>query len=223
MMERQGASAMANYRDKARQSSAGSLLVAALLCIGAASPALAEQPSVDQIIKALRPAGASPTRSLSTTQPATASAPSTDERHFIDTLRNRPSRSLTVAERDQITAITQDKPAIDLEITFDYNSTKISSSAMPVASTLGQALSSPDLKGSTFFVEGYTDAKGATSYNQDLSERRADAIKRFIVEKYGVTATDLVTVGYGKTRLKNESDPFAAENRRVRVINAMRE
>jgi outer membrane protein OmpA-like peptidoglycan-associated protein len=190
------------------------LFFAPLMLAAGTSMGAAEQPTVDQIIKALTPV--SPTRSLSAAPPV-AAAPRNGR--FIDTLRNRPTRSLTTAERDQITEITKESPGIDLEITFDYNSSRISSVAMPVADSLGKALSSPGLKGNTFFVEGYTDASGGTSYNQDLSERRADAIKRFIVEKYGLAAADLVTVRYGKNNLKNETNPLAAENRRVRIIN----
>jgi outer membrane protein OmpA-like peptidoglycan-associated protein len=90
-------------------------------------------------------------------------------------------------------------------------------SAMSTARTLGEALSSSALKGS--IVEGHTDAKGEKAFNQRLSERRADEVKRFLVEQYGIPATNLLTVGYGKTKLKNKDDPFAAENRRVRVAN----
>ena len=43
---------------------------------------------------------------------------------------------------------------------------------------LGKALSDPTLKGSTFMVAGHTDAVGSEGYNQDLSERRADTIKK---------------------------------------------
>ena len=53
-------------------------------------------------------------------------------------------------------------------------------------------------------------------YNQGLSERRAEAV---LAEKYGIDASNLVTVGYGKTQLKNRAGPFASENRRVQVIN----
>jgi outer membrane protein OmpA-like peptidoglycan-associated protein len=80
-------------------------------------------------------------------------------------------------------------------------------------------LTSPDLKGSTFVVAGHTDAAGGEGYNQDLSERRADSIKRYLVEKYSITATDLVTVGYGKSKLKDPSQPMAEVNRRVQVVN----
>ena len=84
---------------------------------------------------------------------------------------------------------------------------------------LGRALTNADLKGSTFVVAGHTDAAGGEGYNQDLSERRADAIKRYLVDKYGITGTDLVTVGYGKSKLKDPSQPMAEVNRRVQVVN----
>jgi len=68
-------------------------------------------------------------------------------------------------------------------------------------------------------VAGYTDAIGSEAFNQDLSERRADTIKAYLVEKYGLAGSDLVTVGYGKTRLKNPDNPTDAVNRRVQVVN----
>ena len=83
---------------------------------------------------------------------------------------------------------------------------------------MGRALSNPDLKGSTFVVAGHTDAAGGEAYNQDLSERRADSIKRYLVDKFGIAGTDLVTVGYGKTKLKDPANPLAEVNRRVQVV-----
>ena len=68
-------------------------------------------------------------------------------------------------------------------------------------------------------VAGHTDAAGGESYNQDLSERRADAIKRYLVDKYGIASSDLVTVGYGKSKLKDPANPMADANRRVQVVN----
>jgi flagellar motor protein MotB len=44
------------------------------------------------------------------------------------------------------------------------------------------ALASGELKGGTFIVAGHTDAKGGDTYNQGLSERHADAVKRFLAE-----------------------------------------
>jgi outer membrane protein OmpA-like peptidoglycan-associated protein len=196
-------------------------LACMVLAAGLAVPAsiglalAAEQPSAEQIIKALKPAKL--TRGL-TTSPADAARAAEDAR-FIDTLRNRTTRSLTTVEREQIVSIASQKPSIDLDINFEFNSATIGSKAAPQLSTLGQALTSADLKGRSFIVAGYTDAKGADGYNQELSERRADAVKRFLLEKYGIEAANLVTVGYGKTQLKNPASPLSGENRRVQVVN----
>ncbi len=90
---------------------------------------------------------------------------------------------------------------------------------MSAAEELGKALSDANLKGSTFVVAGHTDAVGSEAYNQDLSERRADTIKRFLTEKYGINGADLVTVGYGETKPKDASAPMDPANRRVQVVN----
>ena len=114
------------------------------------------------------------------TDPAAAAA----EGRFLQSVRGRATRSLSVTEREEIATIAKDKPNIDLEITFDYNSADISSKSLPSVQALGKALTNPDLKGSTFIVAGHTDAAGGEAYNQDLSERRADSIKRYLVDKY---------------------------------------
>ena len=175
----------------------------------------AEQRSADDIIMALKPRV---TRGL-TTSPADA-VRAADETQFIDALRNRPTRSLSTEERDKIASIASSKPKIDLEINFEYNSAVIGSNAMPQITELGKALTSADLKGRTFIFAGFTDAKGSATYNQGLSERRADAVKQFLSEKYGIEASNLVTVGYGLSHLKNPANPFAGENRRVQITNA---
>jgi outer membrane protein OmpA-like peptidoglycan-associated protein len=174
--------------------------------------------SADQILNALRPKPM--TRSLSTT-PAPQVDPSVTAKEvsFIDSLRNRKTRSLSLGEREQIAEIASTKPNVDLEIQFDYNSADISKTSLTALQELGKALSNPSLKGSTFVVAGHTDAVGSEPYNLDLSERRADTIKHYLVEKYGIAGNDLVTVGYGKTKLKDASNPTAPINRRVQVVN----
>ncbi|HMI16503.1 MAG TPA: OmpA family protein, partial [Bradyrhizobium sp.] len=101
----------------------------------------------------------------------------------------------------------------------DYNSADISTKSLPSVQALGKALTNPDLKGSTFVVAGHTDAAGGEAYNQDLSERRADSIKRYLTGKYSIAAADLVTVGYGKSKLKDPANPLEEMNRRVQVVN----
>jgi len=173
----------------------------------------------DQIVRALAPAKKPLTRGLSIGPQTTDPAPSAAETKLLQTVRGRATRSLSVTEREEIATVAKDKPNIDLEITFNYNSADISAKSMPSVQALGRALTSPDLKGSTFVVAGHTDAAGSEAYNQDLSERRADSIKRYLVDKYNIPAADLVTVGYGKSKLKNPGQPMAEVNRRVQVVN----
>jgi outer membrane protein OmpA-like peptidoglycan-associated protein len=196
-----------------------SLLTIAALPIGIARAA--DDVTEDQILKALKPAKQPPlTRGLSAgPQAKTDPAGAVAEGKFVQTLRNRPTRSLSIAEREEIATIVKDKPKIDLEINFDYNSAEISIRSLPSVQALGRALANPDLKGSTFIVAGHTDAAGGESYNQDLSERRADSIKRYLVDKFGISGADLVPVGYGKTKLKDPANPLADVNRRVQVVN----
>jgi outer membrane protein OmpA-like peptidoglycan-associated protein len=186
--------------------------LSAALALGTGLAAAADDATEDQILRALAPKKPL-TRSLSAPRQADPT-----ERQFVDTLRNRPSRSLSLGEREQIATLAKDKPAIDLEITFDYNSANISRKAAPAVEALGKALSNPDLKGSTFVVAGHTDSIGSEAYNQDLSERRA-TIKRTLVEKFGIAGSDLVTVGYGKSKPKDAANPADPSNRRVQVVN----
>ncbi len=179
----------------------------------------ADDVTEDQIVKALAPAPKKPlTRGLSAAPPADPAATAAEGK-FVQTIRNRTTRSLSVSEREEIATLAKDKPNIDLEITFDYNSADISAKSLPAVQALGKALTNPNLKGSTFIVAGHTDAAGGESYNQELSERRADSIKRYLIEKFGITGTDLVTVGYGKSKLKDTNIPTAEVNRRVQVVN----
>ena len=197
------------------------LAIGALLCFGAAAARAGDDAvTEDQIVRALAPAKKPLTRSLSVgpqnpADPAAAAA----EGRFVQTIRGRATRSLSVTEREEIATIAQDKPKIDLEINFDYNSANISARSQPSVQALGRALSNPDLKGSTFIVAGHTDAAGGETYNQDLSERRADSIKRYLVDRFGIAGSDLVTVGYGKSKLKDPANPMAEANRRVQVVN----
>ena len=186
--------------------------VALLSGIGAAQ---AEDPSETQILDALKERG--PARGVR--QPATAAEHATDERQFIEALRRKTARSMTVEDRRKTLEIASEKPSIDLEVTFNYNSDVIGPNAVPTLVRLGRALGSPELKGAVFLVAGHTDAAGSDGYNQSLSERRAAAVKTFLAEQFNLPADHLVAMGFGRTQPKNAADPLAAENRRVQIVN----
>jgi outer membrane protein OmpA-like peptidoglycan-associated protein len=206
---------MSGYLGKLKFKIAGSLIVA-MVAMPVGLAMAQNNPSSQEILNALKPK-APLTRSLAVSPADQAKKAKQDK--FIGTLRNRPTRSLSTDERQQIATVAATKPRIDLEIKFDFNSAEIAKSAIPDVNNLGKALSDPDLKGSTFVLAGHTDAVGGEEFNQELSSRRADSVKRYLTEKFGLAPDHLVTAGYGKSRLKNPNNPSSPENRRVEVVN----
>ena len=184
-----------------RLSGITAIALGAALSMTAGLAMAGEVVSADQISKALQTKPL--TRGLSAGPQQIDTATQAKETKFVDGLRNRKTRSLSLSEREEIAQIASSKPKIDLEIRFDYNSADISKDSTQAVQELGKALSQASLKGQTFVVAGHTDAVGTEEYNQGLSERRADTIKRVLSEKYGINGSDLVTVGYGKTKPKD--------------------
>jgi outer membrane protein OmpA-like peptidoglycan-associated protein len=135
---------------------------------------------------------------------------------FADRLRH--TRSPTLG--DYSLASAQPIPSIDLyEIHFEFNSAAITPDADPQLRELGAALTDPRLSGITISINGHTDGVGGDGFNQKLSERRAAAVKRYLVDNFKLRPTNLHAVGYGKLRPKNAADLFASENRRVEIVN----
>jgi outer membrane protein OmpA-like peptidoglycan-associated protein len=204
------------------------LLTGSVAWVAFASPGFAGDLSQQQILEQLMPRMTAPapkeekiiTRSL-TTAPAAEPEVASSGPHqaLVDELRHRGNRPLTTGEREEIAAWTSERPAVDLQIYFDYNSSAISPKAVPQLTNLGNALSSPQLKNALVSINGHTDGKGNDSSNQKLSERRAESIKRYLVDHFALASENLVTIGYGKQKLKDAAHPMAAENRRVEIVN----
>jgi outer membrane protein OmpA-like peptidoglycan-associated protein len=190
------------------------MVVASGFILFAGYAGAAERASESQILRALTPS--SKTRNLS----AAPTEQNAKQQSFINGLRSaNKTRSLTVDERQELAAIAKERPSIDLEIYFDFNSADIARKAVPDLMNLGRALTDPGLQGGVFLLGGHTDAKGGQEYNLQLSERRAQSVKEFLIQNFRIANDSLVATGYGKEQLKNRANPFAAENRRVQVTN----
>lgn len=193
------------------------LAIAAILALYSGSlHAQSLEDKIGTALKAKQPL----TRSLNAAPDPKAVA----EKHVVDRLRTRSisvesSQAPNAEERSQIAEIARDKPAIDLEILFEYNSAEISPKAVPALVALGNALLRQDLKGSVFFINGHTDAAGSADYNQALSQRRANSVRRMLIEQYKLAPDTLISVGFGKEQLKNPAKPLGEENRRVQIVN----
>ncbi|MBV8680832.1 MAG: OmpA family protein [Aquitalea sp.] len=147
-----------------------------------------------------------------------------DTRSLIDALLPLKTRSLRnllakPAPVNPTAEVNQDAPpSVSLAIQFDFNSSHINHGSQLALEHLASALKSPELEHSSFLVEGHTDAKGGAAFNQQLSERRASEVKKTLVA-LGVAAERLRSAGKGASEPANPVDPFAAANRRVRIVN----
>jgi outer membrane protein OmpA-like peptidoglycan-associated protein len=98
------------------------------------------------------------------------------------------------------------RPCVDLEVHFDFDSDEIQSDSRPRIEAAAQVLNQ-SFPGIRFRVAGFADALGDAAYNQALSERRAEAVWRELVNTHGVDPDRLERFGFG------EDDPSTkAEN-----------
>ena len=74
--------------------------------------------------------------------------------------------------------------------------------------------------GSKIRVDGHTDGKGTDEYNKGLSERRAEAVKEYLIKEAGVDRSRIKAVGHGKTKpiADNATEEGRAQNRRVEIL-----
>ncbi|TYC54176.1 OmpA family protein [Rhodobacterales bacterium] len=107
----------------------------------------------------------------------------------------------------------------NLEITFAFDSARIKPESYETVGLIADALHTPYLQGQTFFIVGHTDAKGPREYNLELSRKRAEAVREALVTTFRVPGQYLFAVGLGEEQLRDPSNPDAAVNRRVQLIN----
>jgi len=100
---------------------------------------------------------------------------------------------------------------------FDFNKATLKPSAKPVIDQAVKVMKDkPDLKVS---VEGHTDSIGSATYNQKLSERRAMAVRDYMVSQ-GIDAARITVRGFGKSKpiATNDTEEGRAQNRRVEIL-----
>jgi outer membrane protein OmpA-like peptidoglycan-associated protein len=104
--------------------------------------------------------------------------------------------------------------ALSLPVRFAFDSADILPDARTQLDALAKGIKMLP-RDRTVTVEGHTDATGGEGYNMALSRARAQSVRDYLVQHHGIDAARLKTVGYGKDRPIEGSDPHAALNRRV--------
>jgi OmpA-OmpF porin, OOP family len=106
------------------------------------------------------------------------------------------------------------RPAgIDLVVTFDLNSDRLTPDARRNLDEFAKALSDPRLARFTFDVEGHTDARGTDDLNMDLSRRRAASVVAHLNSR-SVDTSRIAPRAFGPSKPRT-ADPFDPSNRRV--------
>lgn len=143
----------------------------------------------------------------------TPKAPGESDQIYLKGLRKKDDS----ANAGQAAAVQMAK--LSMQVLFALNSSELTSEAKQQLRPLGNALNSGELKTFNFAVVGHTDARGTDEYNMGLSQQRASAVKEYLTANFGIDAKRLQSQGKGKQELKNPTNPLAAENRRVEVVN----
>ena len=137
--------------------------------------------------------------------PPSATAPAPALRSLAATTRVRPTAAPAPAE-----------PVLHVDVYFDVNRTRLRADAVTVLQEQAAVVAA----GGTWavLVQGYADQLGAAEYNRALAQRRAEAVKQFLVE-LGVPAASikLVTIGQEGALCDDPGAECRKLNRRVHV------
>lgn len=120
-------------------------------------------------------------------------------------------------KKPSLVVVTEKEIKITQQIHFEFDKDKIRPESFPVLDAVVEVLvQNPKIR---LEIQGHTDNKGAAAYNKSLSDRRAAAVRKYIVAK-GVEGTRLTSKGYGmeKPLVPNTSDINRALNRRVQFV-----
>jgi outer membrane protein OmpA-like peptidoglycan-associated protein len=99
-------------------------------------------------------------------------------------------------------------------IAFAFDSATLASDAYPLLDNLAEGIKLTD-PSTTVNIEGHTDASGTDAYNLLLSERRANAVRDYLIQHHGIAAARLRSSGKGESSPLTPSAPNDAKNRRV--------
>lgn len=99
-------------------------------------------------------------------------------------------------------------------LNFEFGKADIKKDSFPYLDNLADTLLKA--KNWTIEIQGHTDDKGSDEYNMNLSKKRAEEVKKYLVSK-GVNAQTITATGFGESKplVPNDSDANREKNRRV--------
>jgi len=167
-----------------------SLLFLGLPLLLSAAPVWAEDPSLEEMVCALNPQCAAPAA-------------------------GHRMRGISVSP-----TVARPAASFDITLNFPFNSAELTADSRERLDRVAKALTDPTTIKYDIIISGHTDALGGNRYNQALSERRAQAVRRFLIAERSINPKRLVAKGYGRSQLLLPDDPYNERNRRVQFQNA---
>lgn len=111
-----------------------------------------------------------------------------------------------------------EKVSIELEVLFDNDKAVIKPEYFNEVKAVADFMNK--YSNTTAIIEGHTDSNASDSYNQKLSQRRADAVKDMLIRQFGIEANRVSAIGYGEAqpRATNATAEGRQQNRRVIAV-----
>lgn len=172
-------------------------------------------PGVNEFVEALDPAPGEAGPRMRGIRPASTAAVTATAAAATATAAAAPA-----AGAASLGSAASDAPKkVSMQLQFAFNSAELTPESMASLDNLSLALKSERLGNYGFRVEGHTDAAGPEAYNQSLSERRAAAVRAYLVEKHQVNPERLQIIGRGEADPLDVLNPYSGVNRRVAIAN----
>ncbi len=107
---------------------------------------------------------------------------------------------------------------VELLVNFDFDSSEVKPEYFDEIQEIADFMEQyPDV---VVELEGHTDSRGTAAYNQGLSERRANAVRDVMVNRFGISGGRITAHGFGESQpvASNDTDAGREENRRVITV-----
>jgi outer membrane protein OmpA-like peptidoglycan-associated protein len=127
---------------------------------------------------------------------------------------NSPQVSAEPTQNAPAETAAESGDGLAVAIAFAFDSATLAVDAYPLLDNLAEGIKLTDPR-TTVQIEGHTDATGTDAYNLLLSERRANAVRDYLIQHHGIAAARLRSSGKGESSPLTPNAPNDAKNRRV--------
>ncbi|MGF1475155.1 MAG: OmpA family protein [Geminicoccaceae bacterium] len=135
--------------------------------------------------------------------------------------RGLKTRGIRLTDRTEAAAAPEPQPnGFGFNIHFAFDSVEVLPESAGYLEQVGEMMKLDQVRDKAITIVGHTDASGPASYNEQLSVRRAHAIKEYLESRHGIEAERLQIAGLGEQKPLPEADPLDPTNRRVEFFSA---